>query len=1059
MHHWTSILIVLQNHDFTYSTNIKMTTSKQHTIRSQRFTCWHPLLPAFSARLIIALRTLLGIAGVAAFTLSPITSQSIQGQLLFGISFIVAIKSTLGATIQTAIRLFVAGAISTTYCLFIINFCPRNIYYAIGATNLLVLLIVYTDLPITVRRFSIIPTCIILLQWFTKSHINNFYVLQIWTSLTIGATLAVIVTCIPLPAIPTAYRELTMRMRFIARQTRREITAIILLISEYHNKYLREESNYQKKQNEQTTNTSNENENDNGIEMSANSYHEDDFYHYSTLLENLKDDHLLKSDIQDLHSLVNDEVKQMQRALTEISYEPYFILLKLLNFIRRFLRRIPFIKKYIEKDSTLEIRLSVWTTSFASIQRQITELLTLEQHYRAFVGKQQLINAICLLLDSTFDFLDATLPYTTSSTKALEDFFETYTQVRENPRHSTISNTDAICLNTFLLLILRLVHATITAAETSKTPGAHFDTDLDSAANVSKSKKSFNWKKPFHDLAVYIGIRPSFGKLVRSIKTSLSVLLSAIVVITYRERLQAYNWVHWAPMTTALVSDSSEGGTLRLSFHRLMAVLLGSTYAYVVVLITQDHVAVGICICLFVGLMGYLRTDPRREYFATVCAQSASIITFLSNQQGQMNASNRAALARTSLTFIGIFIHVIISNLLLPITARSLIKKKVSIMIKNVSAALKSASDDFCVFIDPSVTRQENISSDKEPFNLLKTLAEIEGIAASFPALLDEALNEPNFWKRPFIQVKDRYDGISKSLRRISANIRFVHRCTTILEAESKLHFAQEAKWQMRRTTLAHINNDIDSKRPRSWTAKELRKEQNLQNDIDVPLTIFMTYSPQSEPRFEQKTLISKNSIASFRLAHITLYQPILEHIRTLENHIQKVLSLSEQLIEKQAAVDVGSFELQQLCRHDSYDEQQIKLLKTQRTLNRAPSVYPVQQFEASPLVTNYYKFFSCCNNSQEDNEPLPSLRNAVDLMFTSLIQFLYANDRFIRTEFVSNQSIGDVLAFHTLSYALKDMVEATTDLAKNARRIKHIDTRTLIRAEREEKIPQQQTA
>ncbi|CAF1327224.1 unnamed protein product, partial [Rotaria sordida] len=46
-----------------------------------------------------------------------------------------------------------------------------------------------------------------------------------------------------------------------------------------------------------------------------------------------------------------------------------------------------------------------------------------------------------------------------------------------------------------------------------------------------------------------------------------------------------------------------------------------------------------------------------------------------------------------------------------------------------------------------------------------------------------------------------------------------------------------------------------------------------------------------------------------------------------------------------------------------------------------------------------------------------------------------------------------------TLSYALKDMVEATTDLAKNARRIKHIDTRTLIRAEREEKIPQQQTA
>ncbi|CAF2370501.1 unnamed protein product [Rotaria sp. Silwood2] len=121
-------------------------------------------------------------------------------------------------------------------------------------------------------------------------------------------------------------------------------------------------------------------------------------------------------------------------------------------------------------------------------------------------------------------------------------------------------------------------------------------------------------------------------------------------------------------------------------------------------------------------------------------------------------------------------------------------------------------------------------------------------------------------------------------------------------------------------------------------------------------------------------------------------------------------------------------------------------------------SATKVPQFEALPLVTNYYKFFSCCNNSQEDHEPLPSLRNAVDLMFASLIQFLYANNRFIRTEFVSNQSIGDVLAFHTLSYALRDMVEATTDLAKNARRIKHIHTRTLIQTEREENIPQQQT-
>lgn len=234
--------------------------------------------------------------------------------------------------------------------------------------------------------------------------------------------------------------------------------------------------------------------------------------------------------------------------------------------------------------------------------------------------------------------------------EALEDIFEAYFHVRETSSQGSASNIDGMRLNTFLLLILRLVHVTITAAETSETPGAHLD-----HKPSSKPKKPFDWKAPFRGLAAYIGLRPSQGKLFRSLKTSLSVLVSATVVYELRERLEAYGWVYWAPMTTALVSDSSEGSTLRLSFQRLMAVLLGSTYAYVVILVTQNYFAVGTCICVFVGLMGYLKSDPSKEYFASVCAQSASIITFLSNKDGVLSASNRAVLARTSLTFFGIF--------------------------------------------------------------------------------------------------------------------------------------------------------------------------------------------------------------------------------------------------------------------------------------------------------------------------------------------------------------------------------------------------------------------
>ena len=138
----------------------------------------------------------------------------------------------------------------------------------------------------------------------------------------------------------------------------------------------------------------------------------------------------------------------------------------------------------------------------------------------------------------------------------------------------------------------------------------------------------------------------------------------------------------------------------------------------------------------------------------------------------------------------------------------------------------------------------------------------------------------------------------------------------------------------------------------------ELRKEQQLQNDLDIPLTIFMTYSPHSPPTFEQKSLISNNSSASLRLTNTTLYQPVLEHIRTLENHIQQVISLTGQLIEKQATVDVGSFELQELCREDSYDEQQIEKFSKLKTLNVVHHFmlyHNLKHYQFQQIIINFF--------------------------------------------------------------------------------------------------------
>ena len=260
--------------------------------------------------------------------------------------------------------------------------------------------------------------------------------------------------------------------------------------------------------------------------------------------------------------------------------------------------------------------------------------------------------------------------------EALENFFYTYSQIREKSRHLVTSNIDSICFNTFLLLVLRLVHITITTAEDSETLSFRLDILAEQTDSTSNSTRVYNWKVLLSNLFDYIGLRFSFGKFIHAMKTSLSVFVSAVIVLTFRDHLLAYGWVYWAPMTTALVSDSSAGGTLRLSIQRLVAVLFGTTYAYIIVLVSRDRIAVGIFISLFVALMGYIKTDHERDYLATVCGQSASLITFLSNQEG-FEESIKAVLARTSLTFLGIFIHVLISNLILPMSARRLTKKQV----------------------------------------------------------------------------------------------------------------------------------------------------------------------------------------------------------------------------------------------------------------------------------------------------------------------------------------------------------------------------------------------
>lgn len=333
--------------------------------------------------------------------MSPVASKSFQSQFILSLGFIAAIRNTLGATIDATISVFLGGAISTIYCICVINILPKNIYCALIATNVFIFLITYSSLPKLVCRFSILPTCHTLLQWFEASSIDTSHIIHLWVSISIGAVLAIIVLLVPLPVVPTAYRETQIRMRFIAQQLRREIIGIVLLICEYQDSNL----NGDVKRKRETF--QNEDIEGNKIEMLKESYGEDNPDLHSASLEGLKRNYLLASDIEDLHSIVCKELKELERALNEISLEPYFILLKLLHQIKKVLRLIPFVKKFIKKSSTLTLRLKVWTTGFLSLHRIMSSILSLDsRHRRALVGQRKLSQVRILRL-LNYDFSEA----------------------------------------------------------------------------------------------------------------------------------------------------------------------------------------------------------------------------------------------------------------------------------------------------------------------------------------------------------------------------------------------------------------------------------------------------------------------------------------------------------------------------------------------------------------------------------------------------------------------------------------------------------------------------
>ena len=232
------------------------------------------------------------------------------------------------------------------------------------------------------------------------------------------------------------------------------------------------------------------------------------------------------------------------------------------------------------------------------------------------------------------------------------------------------------------------------------------------------------------------------------------------------------------------------------------------------------------------------------------------------------------------------------------------------------------------------------------------------------------------------------------------------------------------------------------------WTTKQSENKKKIFKDLDVPLKLFISHTTRTQLTTSATTVNTDNSVIEgrlldqidssryFRSANLNYYRPVLECLTNLEKQILQVLNVINDLLYQKAIVDIGFDGFHQFYRNDSVQLPHAPILK------RDPSIFiPEGAEKMSRSSSNPYRCCSWCHQAPKENQDsLPSLRSLVDGLIQASDEFLVANYRFIRSEFVWNQSIGDVLAFHTLSYAMKNVVQSTVILATNVRRIKHLN-------------------
>ena len=273
---------------------------------------------------------------------------------------------------------------------------------------------------------------------------------------------------------------------------------------------------------------------------------------------------------------------------------------------------------------------------------------------------------------------------------------------------------------------------------------------------------------------------------VQPCKIALAVCLTSLLVVVpwsagtgtgtgtdQADANSSYQTGLWAVVVVALIRNDNTSSSFLIGTQRLEGTVIGALFSFFIFRVLGDSVEVTIpAIIIWLSICAFFRDGARHGYAAVVAGFTPMVLLL-----GQHAASLERAYDRIEKTFIGIFIYLIIDNLIMPVKVHDGIRanilssigfsrefalqaiRGINVILKDIERRRKlsgTAGDDSIATLNslnsqtPIITDEEFLSSQSLINDAELSLKAFQSSVTTAEQLLRLAVHEPTLFSKPF---------------------------------------------------------------------------------------------------------------------------------------------------------------------------------------------------------------------------------------------------------------------------------------------------------------------